>query len=100
MNYTIKSGDSLSAIAAKFNTTVAELQRLNGITNPDKIYAGQVIKVKATGGTSSSTTTTSTYVVKSGDTLSGIAARFGTTVSALQSLNGISNPDQIYAGQV
>ncbi|HEM4120011.1 TPA: LysM peptidoglycan-binding domain-containing protein, partial [Streptococcus suis] len=86
MNYTIKSGDSLSAIAAKFNTTVAELQRLNGITNPDKIYAGQVIKVKATGGTSSSTTTTSTYVVKSGDTLSGIAARFGTTVSALQSL--------------
>ncbi|HFI0724832.1 TPA: LysM peptidoglycan-binding domain-containing protein [Streptococcus suis] len=100
MNYTIKSGDSLSAIAAKFNTTVAELQRLNGITNPDKIYAGQVIKVKATGGTSSSTTTTSTYVVKSGDTLSGIAARFGTTVSALQSLNGISYPDQIYVGQV
>ena len=100
MNYTIKSGDSLSAIAAKFNTTVAELQRLNGITNPDKIYVGQVIKVKTTGVESSVGGTVTTYTVVLGDTLSGIATRFGTTVSALQSLNGISNPNQIYAGQV
>src|SRR5207302_3821594 len=39
------------------------------------------------------------YVIRSGDTLSGIAARFGTTVSALASLNGIANPNLIYAGQ-
>lgn len=39
-----------------------------------------------------------TYVIRPGDTLSGIAARFGTTVSELQKLNHISNPDQIYAG--
>lgn len=39
-----------------------------------------------------------TYVLRPGDTLSGIAARFGTTVSVLAELNHISNPDQIYAG--
>ena len=39
-----------------------------------------------------------TYVIRPGDTLSGIAARFGTTVSELQKLNHIANPDQIYAG--
>ncbi len=41
-----------------------------------------------------------TYVVRSGDTLSGIAARFGTTVQVLQDLNGIANPSLIRPGQV
>lgn len=45
-------------------------------------------------------TAASTYTVVSGDTLSGIAAKFGTTVSVLVSLNGIKNPDLIYPGQV
>ncbi|WP_328604763.1 LysM peptidoglycan-binding domain-containing protein [Amycolatopsis sp. NBC_00345] len=40
-----------------------------------------------------------TYTVHSGDTLSGIAAKFGTTVAALAALNAISNPNLIYAGQ-
>ena len=44
--YTIKSGDTLSAIAKKFNTTVNELVKLNGIKTPNLIYAGQKIRVK------------------------------------------------------
>lgn len=40
-----------------------------------------------------------TYMVKSGDTLSAIAAKYGTTVSALTTLNGIRNPNLIYPGQ-
>ncbi len=93
--YTVQAGDTLSGIAAKFGVTVAQLQEWNGISNPDLIYVGQVLKVSA--GSSGGTTT---YTVQSGDTLSGIAAKFGTTVAQLQAWNGISNPDLIYVGQV
>ena len=59
----------------------------------------------ADAGSSTSTATTTkpthqTYTVKSGDTLGSIAATFHTTVAALQALNGISNPDSIYEGEV
>ncbi|KAH0788710.1 LysM peptidoglycan-binding domain-containing protein [Histomonas meleagridis] len=95
--YTVQSGDTLSAIAVKYGTTVAQLQAWNGITNANLIYVGQVLKVSDDGGSSSSYTT---YTVKSGDTLSAIASKYGTTVSAICSLNGISNANLIYVGQV
>lgn len=44
--YTVKSGDTLSAIAKKYNTTVKKLASLNGIKNANKIYVGQVLKLK------------------------------------------------------
>src|SRR5699024_11605277 len=69
--YKVQAGDTLSGIAAKFGTTTKALQNLNGITNANKIYAGQVLKVK--GATKDKT---STYTVKSGDTLSDIAVRY------------------------
>lgn len=95
--YTVKSGDTLSGIAAKYGTTYTALASLNGISSPYVIYPGQVLKVNGTTSTSSSSTT---YTVKSGDTLSGIAAKYGTTYTALASLNGISSPYVIYPGQV
>lgn len=95
-SYTVKSGDTLSGIAARFGTTVAELARINNIADPDIIYVGQVIKIN--GG--APTATSQYYTVQSGDTLGGIAAKFGTTVAALASLNNISNVNLIYAGQV
>lgn len=82
MKYTIKSGDTLSGIANKFNTSVRELMRLNNIKNPDKIYIGQVIIVKEVDAIGVAAPIAykekapSTYTVKSGDTLSGIAERF------------------------
>lgn len=97
--YRVVSGDTLSSIAARFGTTVATLASANRISNPDLIYAGQVITVP---GASAPATNASggTYTVVAGDTLSGIAARFGTTAAALASANGISNPNLIYVGQV
>ncbi|KAH0795470.1 LysM peptidoglycan-binding domain-containing protein [Histomonas meleagridis] len=97
--YTVKSGDTLSGIAVKFGVTVSQLCSWNGISNPNLIYVGQVLKVSASSGGGSSGSYT-TYTVKSGDTLSAIAARYGTTVSAICSLNGISNANLIYVGQV
>lgn len=91
--YTVRSGDTLSGIAARFGTTAAALAALNGIADPNRIYAGQRIRIR--GGASGG----QRYQVRSGDTLSGIAAKFGTSVSALASRNNISNPNRIYAGQ-
>lgn len=96
--YTVKSGDTLSGIAAKFGVTVAQLQSWNNIKNPNLIYVGQVLKVSASSGGGGSSYIT--YTVKSGDTLSAIASRYGTTVSAICSLNGIKNANLIYVGQV
>ena len=44
--YTVKSGDTLSKIAAKYGTTYQKIATLNGIKNPNKIYAGQKLRVK------------------------------------------------------
>ncbi|MCC4332345.1 LysM peptidoglycan-binding domain-containing protein [Limosilactobacillus reuteri] len=110
--YTVKSGDTLSGIAGKFNTTYTQLAQLNHISNPNIIHVGQVLTLHQT--TSQNTTTNhqesqqnkqvttsanGTYTVKSGDTLSQIAARFNTTTSALASTNHISNPNLIEVGQ-
>lgn len=91
--YTVQSGDSLSAIAARFGTTVSALQSANNIRNANLIYPGQVLKI---GG---QPTIMSVYTVRYGDNLSTIASRLGTTVSHLQSVNGIRNANLIYAGQ-
>ena len=93
--YTVQSGDTLSGIAAQYGTSWQTLQQLNGIADPNLIYPGQVLKVPD-GAPSQSVTT---YTIQSGDTLSGIAAKYGTSVSDLVALNGIANPDVIYAGQ-
>ena len=90
--YKVKAGDTLSGIAVKFGTTTKSLQSLNGISNPNKIFVGQVLKVKGTAKTK-------TYTVKSGDTLSGIASMHGMTTKELQNLNGITNPNLIYPNQ-
>lgn len=92
--YYVQAGDTLSSIAAKFGTTVANLVSINHISNPNVIYVGQKIYVgEATQGQSNA------YTVQSGDTLSGIASKFGTTWQALAQKNGLANPNVIYVGQ-
>ena len=44
--YTVKSGDTLSGIAKKYGTTYQKIAQLNGISNPNRIYPGQKIRVK------------------------------------------------------
>lgn len=96
-SYTVRSGDTLSGIAARYGTTTANLAAINGISNPNFLYVGQVIKVS---GSSVSYSATRSYTVRSGDTLGGISSKLGVTVNGLASLNGISNTNLIYAGQV
>ena len=96
MIYTVKSGDTLSDIASKYGSNINAIATLQDIQNKDRISVGQKLYVPV----GKTTTNSGTYIVKSGDTLSGIASRFGTTTKNLQTKNGISNPDKIYAGQV
>lgn len=95
--YTVKSGDTLSAIAYDFNVSYIDLAKINNISDPDTISVGQILKF--TNATPVSKDAGQYYIVKSGDTLSGIAAKFGMNVNDLASLNNISNPNLIYAGQ-
>jgi peptidoglycan endopeptidase LytE len=91
--YTVRRGDTLRIIAARFNTSVDAILKVNPqIVDPNRIYAGQVINLPAGP---------STYVVQRGDTLRIIAARFGTSMDALLRLNPqIRDANLIYVGQV
>ena len=93
---TIQRGDTLSELAVKYNTTVAELVRLNDIQNPNLIYAGETLIVPSAN---EQTGQSQVYTVKRGDTLSQIATKYGTTVQAIAQDNNITNVNLIYPGQ-
>ena len=95
--YTVKSGDSLWSIANKYNTTVAELKRLNNLTS-DNLSIGQVL-VLPNGSSGSGSTGGNTYTVKSGDSLWSIANKYNTTVAELKRVNNLAS-DNLSIGQV
>ncbi len=98
INYVVKKGDTLSGIASKYKTTYQSLASYNGITNPNKIYVGQIIKIPG-----SIEIKPTTYVVKKGDTLSGIAQKYGVNWKTLYENNKSvigKNPDVIKPGQI
>ena len=92
---TVRSGDTLSGIAARHQVSVPDLLAANPqIRNPNLIYPGQTVHLPGGGGGGEVT-------VRSGDTLSGIAARNSVGLDALLSANPqIRNPDLIHPGQV
>lgn len=98
ITYVIRSGDTLSEIALRYGTTVSALTTLNNIADPNLIYAGNTIRIPQNGNSGANSGNPVYYTIQPGDTLSEIAERFGTTVSALSALNGISDPNLIYAG--
>jgi len=97
--YTVKSGDTLSEIASRFGTTSNALAELNDIANPNLISVGQKLKVNGVESVSVPKSNKTTYTVQSGDTLSEIAQKYGTTANAIASQNGINNPNLISVGQ-
>ena len=101
--YTVQRGDSLSKIAREYNVTVAHIVELNDITNPNLIYPGEKLRITESDVTNLSPipkNNYSTYTVRRGDTLSGIARRFGVSVNYLVTANNIQNPNLIFPGQI
>lgn len=97
--YKVRPGDTLSGIASRYGLSVGDIASRNGIKNVDLIRAGQVLRLKGEASKPQAKTSGSTYTVQSGDTLSGIASRFGTSVQALAAINGIKNVNLIRVGQ-
>ena len=100
--YTLKLGDTLGGVAARFHTTVAALAGANHISNPNRVRAGQTLVIPgATPGAvpAPSQPVSITHVVKSGETLGAIAAKYHVRVAVIQFANHIANPNRIRVGQ-
>lgn len=112
-SYTVKAGDTLSGIAARNGVGLSTILKANGLSLSSTIFPGQKIKLSGSAASSSSSsgasssgstkssnsTSASTYSVKAGDTLSGIAARNGVGLSTILKANGLSSSSIIYPGQ-
>lgn len=92
-SHSVVRGDNLFRIALRYGTTVAELQRINGMGSTTRIYTGTSLCVRL-----SETPTGTAYVVQRGDTLARIARRFGVDITVLARVNNITNPNLIYVG--
>jgi len=94
--YVVRRGDTLTKIAAQFDTTVERLVEENNIANPNLIFPGQILRITNVPNP----VRTIEYVVRRGNTLSQIARDYGTTVAALVEENNIANPNLIFPGQI
>lgn len=126
--YVVQADDTLTGIAARFGLSPWQLLEINGLSSSSLIYVGleliiaaaepekpvleatptpepaptsvaPTVAPTATPEVAAPPASQETYTIQRGDTLTQVAARFGTTVAALSQLNGIANPSQIYVGQ-
>ncbi|MCL4396550.1 MAG: LysM peptidoglycan-binding domain-containing protein [Chloroflexi bacterium] len=96
--YTVKGGDTLYSIAARFGTTVDILSTSNALPANGLVYVGWTLRVPASAAAPSKPSTQS-YIVQNGEYLALIAMRFGTTAQAVALANSLPNTWLVYAGQ-
>jgi LysM repeat protein len=95
----VKPGEYLAQIAAYYGVTVQSIVNANNLWNPNLIYVGQLLRIPVACAPAPPTSCTTVHIVKAGEYLKLIAARYKTTVTVLVNLNGIKNPNIIYPGQ-
>jgi LysM repeat protein len=98
IQYTVQTADTLSALSVRYRSTVHAIVQANKLVNPHYIYVGQVLVIPTEGG--AIPTTGVYYTVRAGDTLAGIAYRYGVSYWPIVQANNLSNPSLIYVGQV
>lgn len=104
--YTVRAGDTLSSIASHLHVSVRALEQANDLTQGSLIQIGQVLRLPSVGPASHPVhnvavrrSAARAYTVQQGDTLTSIAARFGISVTTLESLNGLGPQSVIRPGQ-
>jgi N-acetylmuramoyl-L-alanine amidase len=102
----VRPGDTLTAISRRHGISVADIARLNHLPDPNRIVAGQRLRLEAETEAPAapkpatvSTAVHRTHTVSSGEHLTGIARRYGVSIGAIVAANGIADPSRIYAGQ-
>jgi LysM repeat protein len=120
--HTVQRGETLASIARAYGVTWPDIAAANGLTDPNHIYGGQQLLIpSATGSTAAAapapvaavpvaagpapapavtTGTERTHVVQAGEHLAAIARAYGISWPTIARANNITNPNQIYAGQV
>jgi N-acetylmuramoyl-L-alanine amidase len=99
-SYTIQPGDTLSGIAVQHSVTVRALAEANNLTDTDRIVAGRTLTIPGDAASTSSRAGDGTvHTVARGETLGGIAIRYGVRSADLVAANGISDRHRIRAGQ-
>lgn len=97
--HVVSAGETLAGIAHLYDVSMGDLMRLNGITNPNFIFAGQRLRLPGLTPTSTPAPDRQVHVVIAGETLARIANRYGVSMRDLMRLNGITNQDFIFVGQ-
>ncbi len=97
---TVRRGDTLSQIATIYNTSYQYLARINNIPNPNLIYVGQILKVPVLDDNVIRDTSHRLYIVRRGNTLTGISREFGVSIESIVELNDIANPNLILVGEI
>jgi LysM repeat protein len=100
-SHLVRRGETLASIARKHGVSVAALAQANGIRNRNLVYAGRTLTIPGSGASASTASSSGSvqHTVRVGETLAKIAARYGTTSSAIASANGIKNPNVVVIGR-
>ncbi|MGL9971898.1 LysM peptidoglycan-binding domain-containing protein [Enterococcus sp. DIV1420a] len=97
--YVVLAGDTLSGIGSKTGVAWPTLAQRNGLSAPYTIYPGQQLTTALSNAQPPQDADHEPHIVKAGETLSGIAARYGTSYQTLAQWNRLSNPNLIYPRQ-
>jgi LysM repeat protein len=97
-DYVVVEGDSLSLIAQRHDTSVADLVERNGLGDADRIQVGQRLVIEPVEPADTAPAATFVYTIERGDSLSEIASRFGVDVTRLAADNAIADPDLVVIG--
>jgi LysM repeat protein len=101
--HVVQQGENLFRLSLRYGTTVEAIRVANDLSDDHSIYVGQRLVIPTSGEapatTASAATTGGAYIVQRGDTLIGIALRYGVSVWELMHANGLTGPHLIYAGQ-